>query len=45
MFKAVRGLVLMAVAAVPVASLAADVRPVFRAGYDTGGDIRSSEPR
>jgi hypothetical protein len=38
MLKAVLGLVLMVVAAVPVASLAADVRPVFKAGYDTGGD-------
>jgi len=38
MFKAVRRLALMVVAVVPVASLAADVRPVFRAGYDTGGD-------
>jgi hypothetical protein len=36
--KAVHGLVLMVVAAIPVASLAAEVRPVFKAGYDTGGD-------
>ena len=38
MLKAVLGLVLMVIAAVPIASLAADVRPVFKAGYDTGGD-------
>jgi hypothetical protein len=36
--KAVHGLVLMVVAAVPAAVLAAEVRPVFKAGYDTGGD-------
>jgi len=36
--KAVLGSVLMVIAAVPLASLAAEVRPVFKAGYDTGGD-------
>jgi len=36
--KPLLGLVLVVVAAVPLASLAADVRPVFKAGYDTGGD-------
>jgi hypothetical protein len=38
MLKAVLGLVLMVAAAVPVASLAADVRPVVRIGFDFGGD-------
>jgi len=38
MLKAVIGLVLMVIAAVPVASLAADVRPVVRIGIDFGGD-------
>jgi outer membrane protein with beta-barrel domain len=38
MFKAVPAMALMLVAAVPAASLAADVRPVLRGGYDTGGD-------
>src|SRR5258708_29255001 len=38
MLKAVLGLVLMVIAAVPVASLAADVRPVVRIGFDFGGD-------
>jgi len=38
MFTAVPGLVLMVVAAVPIASHAVDVRPVFKAGIDTGGD-------
>ena len=38
MLKAVLGLVLMVIAAVPVASLAADVRPVVRIGIDFGGD-------
>jgi len=36
--KPLLGLVLMVVAAVPVASLAADVRPVGRIGFDFGGD-------
>jgi hypothetical protein len=38
MFKAVPGLVLMVVAAVPMASRAADVRPVAKIGFDFGGD-------
>jgi hypothetical protein len=38
MFKAVPGLVFMLVAAVPIASHAADVRGVFKAGIDFGGD-------
>ena len=38
MLKAVPGLVFMLVAAVPLVSQAADVRPVFKAGFDFGGD-------
>jgi hypothetical protein len=38
MFKAVPVLVLMVVAAVPLVSQAADVRPVIKAGFDFGGD-------
>jgi hypothetical protein len=38
MFKAVPALVLMAAAAVPMASHAAEVRPVAKIGFDFGGD-------
>jgi hypothetical protein len=38
MLRAVLGLLLVVFAAFPLASLAADVRPVFKMGYDTGGD-------
>ena len=38
MFKAVPAMALMLVAAVPAASLAADVRPVAKLGFDFGGD-------
>jgi outer membrane protein with beta-barrel domain len=38
MFKAVPALVLMVAAAVPMASHAADVRPVAKIGFDFGGD-------
>jgi len=38
MFKAVPAMALMLAAAVPAASLAADVRPVAKLGFDFGGD-------